>query len=588
MSPLAALAHAYERMAERGEVPPFGYSTQKIAYVIALNADGSSAAAPAFIGSSKGSRQLPRPMAVPQPVKRTSAVAPNFLWDKTSYALGVTAGTGKRVAEEHAAFVQRHVGALRNTDDEGLKALRLFLETWTPARFEELGWPEEMKDQNVVFTLESERLQNRYIHDRPAAKELWARVLGEDDAHDAICLVTGDRAPVARLHPSIKGVWGAQSAGASLVSFNLDAFTSYGHEQGDNAPVSQSVAFAYTTALNKFLESGSPNRLQIGDASTVFWADASDATVEKAAQSVFLGLLDETKIDETMQAERIGDILAKLRQGRPLKSFAPDLAEGVRFYVLGLSPNAARLSLRFWMESDFGAIAEKYQRFLDEMRLEPAPRHPNAPLWHYLAEMAVLKKSDNIPPNLAGEWLRSILMGTNYPWTLLSSVLMRLRSDRDVSDYRVAILKAVLIRNFDMEDAPVALDPDNRNKGYLLGRLFAAYEYAQFSALGGNVNATIKDKFYGAASAQPRKVFAMLGSGAANHLSRLGKESPGTRIWLEDKIGGIMDLMAPDGAPFPAFLPAEQQALFGLGYYHQRNDFFKRRTPAAENEKEAS
>ena len=578
MSILAALAHAYERLPN---APPHGFSREKIGFLISLNDDGTPAGMPVDLRLREGPKSIAPLMLVPQPVKRTAGIAPNFLWDKTPYVLGVTAGEGKRVAEEHAAFVDRHVEALQETDDLGLKALLLFLESWTAEQFAELGWPEEMKDQNVVFALESERRQNIHIHDRPKARALWAKVSAEGERKDAICLVTGENSPVSRLHPSIKGVWGAQSSGASIVSFNLDAFDSYGHEKGDNAPVSEAATFAYTTTLNHLLETGSKNRIQIGDASTVYWADASDAASAEEAEGIFAAMF--TDVDESMQAQKVGAKLQAIRDGQPLRQAAPELEEGVRFYVLALAPNAARLSIRFWFENDFGVIAENYQRFANDMRIEPPPHDGVPALWKYLVETAVLGKRENVPPNLAGEWMRAILAGTKYPLTLLSTVLMRIRADHEVSALRASMLKALLVRNFNRE-VPMALDPDNKDKGYVLGRLFALYEYIQTAALGPRVNATIRDKFYGAASAQPRKVFPLLDRGSANHLSKVGKVSPGRRINLDRQLGQIMEQLSPDADPFPASLTSEQQALFGLGYYHQRSDFFKPRDDAVPEE----
>lgn len=573
MSILASLVKAHERLPD---MPAFGYSTEKIGFLISLDEDGTPVSVTDW-REGEGKKKRPRPMQVPRPVKRTSGIAPNFLWDKTSYVLGVTAGEGKRLAEEHAAFIERHRDALAGTDDMGLKALLRFLERWTPEDFERLGWSDEMKDQNVVFALESDRRQYLWLHDRPAAKALWARMQSGDKGGSAICLVTGEKAPVARLHPAIKGVWGGQSSGASIVSFNLDAFSSYGHEQGYNAPVSEVAASVYTAVLNRFLEKDSGHRIQIGDASTVFWADGSGAEIaEGIMAAMFEG--EKDKIDEKSEAKKIGHILQQIRAGRRLEDFEPGLAEGVRFYILGLAPNAARISIRFWFEDTFGRLARNYQRFLEDIKIEPLPeRDQNAPLWRYLLETATLGKRENVPPNLAGNWMRSILTGSSYPLTLLSTVLMRLRADGEVNALRVAMLKAVLVRNFNMEkEAPVALDPDNRNKGYLLGRLFAVYEQIQSAALGRNVNATVKDKFYGSASAQPRKVFALLDSNSAHHLSKLGKQSPGYRVNLEKVLAGIMETMSPGEDPFPSSLPAQEQALFGLGYYHQRNEFFKK------------
>ena len=575
MSILSSLVRAYDRLPD---APPFGYSLEKISFCISLNDDGSVAHVIDLRDTSKKKPQ-PRLMLVPQPVKKASGILPNTFWEKSSYALGVTAGEGKRTVREHAAFVLHHEKLLEKIDDRGLAAFLKFLSSWQVEQFEALGWPGEMKDANIVFALESDRLAKLYLHDRPAAKEVLAETGAQRADEIRVCLVTGHSGAPARLHPSIKGVWGAQPSGASLVSFNDTAYESYGHVQGENAPVSDHAAFAYTTVLNHFLAVDSGHRLQIGDASTVFWADASDAAVAEEAESLFFNYMDpgDTSAEDEAASKEVGIKLERIRQGEPLTNIEPGLEEGVRFFVLGLAPNAARLSVRFYFEDSFAQLTRNYQQFLADMAIAPPPRSGFPPLWRYLRETAVLGKRENIAPNLSGEWMRAILSGTRYPLTLLNAILTRIRADGDINALRAGIMKAVLIRNFKRE-APMALDPDNTNKGYLLGRLFATYEQAQAAALGAKVNATIKDKFYGAASAQPRKVFHMLESGSANHLSKVGKASPGRRVNLEKQIAAIMDLMDPSADPFPASLSAEEQALFGLGYYHQRNEFFKKHT----------
>lgn len=568
MSLLASLTRAYGRLPD---APPFGFSLEKIGFCIVLNPDGSVAGVEDLRGDDK--KRSPRMLLVPQAVKRTVGIAPNFLWDKSAYVLGVTAGEGKRTAEEHARFRERHAEWLEETGDTGLLALSRFLEGWTAEAFTLPLWPDELRDQNIVFAL-AEEYRERYLHDRPAARALWRRIRTATDSDPQICLVTGEAGPVARLHPSLKGVWGAQSSGASLVSFNLDAFTSYGHEQGDNAPVSEAAAFAYTTTLNRYLEKDSGHRIQIGDASTVFWADAGVAQAAQA-EAFFAAFLD-TAAEEKLASKTIAAQLDRIRQGQKLSEVAPDLAAGVRFHVLGLAPNAARLSVRFYWEDDFGRLTGNYQRYLSDTALEPPPREGWPPLWRYLLELAAQGKRENIPPLIAGEWMRAILTGAPYPLTLFTTVLMRIRADGEINAHRAALLKSVLIRNLKRENTPVALDPECKDRGYILGRLFAVYEEVQRAALGG-INATIKDKFYGSASATPQKVFRTLDAGAANHFGKLRKQSPGRGVNLEKLLTSITDLMEPGNDPIPASLNAAEQALFGIGYYHQRSDFFRKR-----------
>ena len=598
MSLLSALVAAYDRMPD---APPFGYSFEKIGFCLALNPDGSVAEVIDLRFDDK--KRSPRMMQVPQAKTRTAGVSPKFLWDKSSYVLGVTsekeitpreedspdiaeararkrAKRLARVAEEHAAFRASHLTWLTGIEDEGLVALSAFLTRLAAAEATLTLLPEDARDQNLVFRMASER---GFLHDRPAAKALWRKIGAEGAADPQVCLLTGESAPIARLHPLVKGVWGAQSSGASLVSFNMDAFTSYGHDQGDNAPVSEAATFAYTTALNLFLADKS-HRLQIGDTSTVFWAEGQDTSL---SESLFIGFFDAVPNKEDLaevaatHAAMVAEKLEAIRQGKPLVHILPDL-DGARFHVLGLAPNAARLSVRFYWDNSFGQLVTNYQRFLGDMKIDPPP-DGWPPLWRYLIELAVQGKRENVPPLIAGDWMRAILTGGRYPMPLLATTLMRIRSDGAVNALRAAILKSVLVRNFSME-VPVALDPANLNKGYLLGRLFAVYEEVQRAALGGNVNATIKDKFYGSASATPQKVFRSLDAGSQHHFSKLRKLSVGRAVNLEKLLTSITDLMEPGNDPIPASLSAAEQALFGIGYYHQRSDFFRKREDPTEQD----
>jgi CRISPR-associated protein Csd1 len=565
MSSLVSLVRAYDRMAERGEgVPAYGYSKEKIGFVISLNVDGTVAHEPIDLRQGEGKRKTSILMPVPASFKRPGVTPkPFFLWDNTAFALGVTATEGKNAESRLKTFRDRHLRELAETEDEGLTAFLKFIDRWTPEQFAERAWPDEMKDQNVVFALESDRLAKIMIHDRPAARERWAHLFAAGNRKQAICLITGERSSLARIHPAIKGV---NKDADSIVSFNKPSFESYGQSQGENAPISDYAAFRYVAALNRFLERNSGHRIQIGDSSTVFWADSSDARAASEAESLFLGFIDEKEAN-AVEAKKIENILAKLRAGRQIEEFKPDIPQGVRFFVLALAPNAARLSVRFYIEDDFGVIADRYLLHLKRLRIDPPPKYETPSMRQMLIETAVLRKPDNIQPNLAGEWIRSILTDTPYPLTLLSALITRLRADHDVNAVRVAILKSVLIKNFKME-VPVSLDRANMNPAYLLGRLFATLEQIQDVALG-KVNAGVRERFYGAASANPRNIFPLLLRMNTHHLSKAERgEKKRLAGFLANQMSEIIS-----GLPceFPATLPLAEQGKFAIGYFHQNH-----------------
>jgi CRISPR-associated protein Csd1 len=565
---LQALDGYYERLAARGDVPSYGYSREKISYAIVLSPNGEPVDVhPLFDSSAAKPRHAL--IAVPRPVKRASGVAANFLWDKTSYVLGVSAREGDRIAAEHAAFRTLHEEALAEADDAGLVALRRFLAGWTPERFEEPPFRPEMLDLNLVFRLDGER---GYLHDRPAARHLVAARAADAAGRLGPCLVTGEVLPIARLHPAIKGVQGAQTSGASIVSFNLKAFESFGKAQGDNAPVSERAAFGYGTALNALLERGSRNRIRLGDATTVFWAEAAatDDAAAQAAEELF-ALLADPPTDE-QEAAKVAEVLTAIAQGRPLAEAKPAVRQDTRFYVLGLSPNASRLSVRFWHADSIGALARRIGEHWRDLRIEPQPWKTAPAIWRLLYETAAQRKAENIPPLLAGALMTAVLTGGRYPRALLSAVIMRMRADREVNGLRAALCRACLARDhrlgFEKEDAPVSLNPDEPNAAYRLGRLFAILESAQRAALG-NVNATIRDRYFGAASATPASIFPTLIRNAKNHLKVIrGKRGARLADWFDVQIGAVVDGLNDTG--FPRSLRMEDQGRFAIGYYHQR------------------
>jgi CRISPR-associated protein Csd1 len=588
---LQALDRYYWRMAARGEAESPGYSREKISFAIVLSAEGAPVDRIDFRDLS-GRKPQPRLLEVPAAVKRTVGILPNIFWDKTAYVLGRTAGEGRRTAEEHAAFKTANLALLTDTSDRGLVALRGFLENWSPNRFDAAPFVAEMLDTNVVFRLDGD---DRLLHERDAARKLHAAGASGDGSNN-FCLITGVHAPVRRLHPTIKGVEGAQLSGAALVSFNLDAFTSYGKEQGDNAPTSEAAAFRYGAALNRMLARSSPNRLlrPVGDTTVVFWADATGAgeNAAKAAEDLFAGWLDPRADDQDPdkldrdagEAAKLRDALDAIAAGRPLKAIDQRLEDEVRFYILGLAPNAARLSVRLWVEDRFEVIAQRLADHYRDLAIEPKPWRTTPPSVASLLvkTTALQEKFENIPPLLAGEVMRAVLGGGQYPRTLLAAAIIRLRAGDDPgTGWHASAIRAVLARqqrksrtNPDAPrkgETPVSLDRDHPNAGYQLGRLFAVYELAQRAALGRGVKATIRGKYFGAASATPASIFPIIITNGQNHLSKVRKERPGWASAIERELEEVVGRIQPV-MPFslPRSLRLEDQGEFAIGYYHQR------------------
>lgn len=595
---LQALTDYYQRLLARGEegLAPFGNSPEKISYEILLSPDGKVVDVN-LLADTSGKKPVPKLLNVPQPAKRTAGIKSNFLWDKSSYVLGVSA-TSKRSEDEHADFKARHQEALAGTTDVGLKALLAFLDAWSHEMFTAAPFTPEMLDANIVFRMDGEMA---YLHERPAAQAVRARLLAKDDgaaSSDVMCLVTGENLPATRLHPSIKGVTGAQSAGASIVSFNLESFTSYGKAQGENAPISEQAAFAYTTVLNFLLRRSEQNRqrLQVGDTSIVFWAQADDAEAAEQAEMLLADCLDDPPT-EGQEAEQVRVTLEKVQKGRPLHEIHPKLHENTRIFVLGLAPNASRISIRFWETESLGDFARRIAQHANDFHLLPIP-WKTAPSARRVVLATVPHREGSMPKmddafnNLVGEYMRAVLGGGRYPRTLLANAIIRMRSDGNVSGLRVAICKAILARDKrlgssgvssnanDKEEIPVSLDKESTNAAYRLGRLFAVLEGAQRLALGGQVNATIRDRYYGAASATPASVFPMLVRNAQNHLSKIRKDKPGLAVGLEKDIGEIIDGLANN---FPRSLRMEEQGRFAIGYYHQTQSRFNNKTEAQES-----
>lgn len=578
---LAALNTYYERLSggsERDEIPMFGFARQRIHFCLVLDKNGN------LIDENnlqrmEGKKLVAPEMIVPVPVKRTVAIAANFLWDNTGYVLGADqTANGRRLAEKFESFQkhQRKVGG--DLQDDGMVAVLRFLEQWTPDNAPNLKSWQQMAGLNVVFRLEGEA---RYIHQRPEVYNRWLTYYADNSSETkGMCLVTGEYGPVARLHQSIKGVPGAQTSGAALVSFNLEAFKSYGKEQNFNAPIGEQAAFAYCTALNWLLGKTSRQKIVLGETTVVFWTERGSEVETFFADLFDTGLqVEDNGPDDKAAVADLRAILKAARNGRIQEVITePDIP----FYVLGLSPNASRLSVRFWHASTVGRILDKLYRHFQQLEIsrsfENEPRYPAA---RVLLRETVSKndpgraweKDEKVSPLLAGSFLRAILTGDPYPESLLPTLLMRLRTDHQINYLRAALLKACLVRNLNKE-VSVSFDKGNLNIGYRLGRLFAVFERIQ-TAANPNINATIRDKYFGSAAATPQGIFPILWTLSQQHLGKLRRDSEkrGLAHFFDSRVEEIVSSLKAQ--PLPSHLSAENQGMFFLGYYHQRQDFFQ-------------
>ena len=555
---LTSLAAYYERLLANGAVQPPGFQEKEIAWIVTIDRDGQ------VVGLSRtGDGKRGGKFKVPAEIKRSVNIAANLLWDNAEYVLGVArAGAdGKQAAKvplRHAAFMQRLTDLPESVKaDEGVTAVLRFLERGDRSRLEaDEQWVDVIAGgANVSFRLDGD---DGLVCERPVIRAL--------DGHAAaggtstICLASGDPAVPARLHPSIKGVRGAQSSGASLVSFNLDAFTSHGWVQGANAPVGEHVAQAYGSALNHLLARDNRRRLVEGETTFVFWAARKTVIEDEFARLMGAAEFesDGTLVRQTLRAVRDG--------------VAPALDDPTEFNILGLAPNAARLAVRFWYHGSVKDMARRILGHFDRLAIDGlADDGPPPSLWRLLGAASPggdpKRLQDQLRGKLAAGLMEAIVKGNPYPATLLARAVDRCRAEQTVTTIRAALVKAMLASQG--KEATVSLDPDDLDPGYRLGRLFAVLESIQRTAQK-NINTTIRDRYFGAAMTSPRAVFVQLMALKNAHLKKLRRDKQGLGRWFESLIDQILDAL-PAAGGYPAHLSLDQQGRFILGYHHQRH-----------------
>lgn len=565
---LQALADYYERKssAEEGSLPAFGFESKSIPVIVEIDATGRWLQCRVTDAKSPDAVYV-----VPQGANKTSGVSANLLWDTAEYALGIdTRGKPERVYKQHQHFRAR-VEELSNQlpQDEGLNALLEFLNAIPSEQLKDQNWDALQSNPNVSFQLAGD---HHLICQRPNVIKVLKRIEPKDEGNTR-CLVSGEKSDPTRVHAVIKRVWNSQTSGARIVSFNEKAFESYGKSQGENATISNYSSFAFTTALNHLLAAGSQQRFQVGDTSTVFWA-AQKTNFENQFGSIFSATPKTVKDDPDAYTQNVISVLNAANKGT-----LTDPDKDNQFYILGLAPNAARIAIRFWHVGTVADMAGNIAAHFHDLEITRSPRDIEyLPLFYLLLGIAAQGKADNIPQNLAGDIMRSVLEKRPYPRTLLASAIRRCIAEQSVPYTRAAIIKACLNRlPAQQEKLAVALDQNNENPAYLCGRLFAVLEKTQEEANPG-INATIRDRYYGSASSTPVSAFPTLLKLKNHHLKKLnlarGKN-------LEKLLGEIMDKMPNE---LPRNLTLADQGRFAIGYYQQRQDLFTKKVQEAEGE----
>lgn len=601
---LQALTSLYEALAPKGEVPKEGWSREKISFALGIDENGdllriTPLFKPGDMPKEK-KKEIPQEMTVPAAVKRTSGVAANFLWDNSSYILGVSLKKGENDAKREKrrnkdikcfeACRELHHSMLDGMEYPAAKAVLNFLDKWEPQKAEENNLvaqyaKEILSGANMVF-----RFNGGYVHDDPQLASVWQKANAKQKDNIGQCLVTGALDEIQNTHPTIENVQGANPAGAALVSFNESAFCSYKKEQNQNAPVGKYAAFAYTTALNHLLADKS-NVHRIGDASVVCWAENADKQYEDFAAEVFFG--DNVDKSDEQRLSALRTSLKLLADGLPCKEM--DLDPDRKFYILGLSPNNGRIAVRFFYCDSFGKIAGNIYKHHERLEIvRPSDdKFPILPLWKLLSatNRTIKKKNDNGTKAersdsedsdkskdktqnsaMAGAVARAVFSGGRYPASLLECTFLRIKAERSITRERAAIIKAYYLRNPNekcpKEVLTVSLNENSKNIPYTLGRLFSVYEEIQKEANLRNpgnpgINTTIKDRYFGSAAAMPATVFPILSNLAQKHLRKL---SDAQRVYLDKK---VMTLKSVLGEQYPAHMSLPEQGSFDLGYYHQ-------------------
>ena len=571
---LQALVKYYEDLKRQGKLPQQGWCQAKVSYGINLSIDGDIK----NILWLKEERQagkkqiwISQTMKVPAMLTRSSGVAANFLCDNSKYMLGIDkSGTGKRITDCFEAAKEKHLKLLENTSGEMSQAICAFFCKWNPEKAKENAavlenWEEITDGGNLIFCMDE-----KYAQDDNEIEQIWNTESKQSETDTSgICLVTGEKTEISRIHRNIKGVPGAQSSGAALVSFNAPSFESYGKEQSYNAPVGKYAEFAYTSALN-YLLAQKKYTFPLGDSTIVYWAEEAKTEYQDA----LLALLNPVKDNQN----EVHGFFEKLRKDEPIMLDDLELNPSQKSYILCLAPNAARLSVRFFYQNSFGNIMKNLACHYERMKIV-------RPKWEereYLGIEDMLRETVNMNSrdkkpisNMSAMVFSAILQNVRYPASLYTDTLIRIRAEQgQVTWGRASILKAFLINNYrNMEgEVCMSLNEECNDAAYVLGRLFSVLESIQTDA-NPEIKSTIRDRYFNSACATPASVFPVLIKLKNSHIKKLEREKEGVKIHYEKLLTQIMSKLEI----YPKRLSLKEQGKFILGYYHQTQKKYEKR-----------
>ncbi len=617
---LQALYQYYQQMHAVGaDIAPPGMEKKAIPFIIELTPDGEVIQVSETMDSEnkKGKTFLVSRSAT-RSGKNAFQVA-QVMWDHLGYVLGVSKdGTEK---EEQVAPMQnesfiKKVDELRELYPENphITAVARFYQNGHALRLIEdetiIKDIQKTTGANISFRvrdLGDDRLVAS-IEDVQSYMNRAAESKDTENSNTSVCLVTGEKSTIARLHPSVK-LAGAQAT-ASLINFQKSSgFDSYGKEQGFNAPVSVHAAESIATALNNLLAKDKNTNYRVGDTAFVFWSNLADEELLSSYRAAtFSGLSNPSEEEENPDSENSEEEKTKKSRRKSKKTLPLPIAPNAeshkvletlkaacgykggkvhedngRFYILGLAPNAARISIKLWAEGSISEIVGNTLQHQHDMNIISEKGNVDAEtptlrsIYQIVKTVSSSDKSDKWSSNLIQSIVESIVENKPYPQSLQQACLERIRRGNRITELRAAILKAYINRKKQQEYITMSLDPNQTNKAYLAGRLFALFESIQQCALGGNLNRTIRDAYYGTASTTPRTIFGRLDALSKVHLSKLRKEKPGLAILKEKQLEEIYNLI-PGGTPeMPTHFSLDDQSIFAVGYYHQRVEAWRKK-----------